>query len=199
MYINISNLSKYYKENKILSNVSFNFIDNNKYVIKGENGIGKSTLIKAILNHVKYTGDISINGRISYSPENVSLPSYMTVYNFIKTLVTLTEKVEDFDKNLNKYFKLFNLDNKKKKAFIGSLSKGQRQKINLIQALLTPSDILILDEPFTGLDDESKNILVDLLIKDQRLIIIITHEIIKYKDPIFIKLELKNGKLNILF
>ena len=176
MYIDINNLYKRFGKVEILKGITFYWKRKTKYIIKGENGIGKSTLFKSILNQIKYDGIIEVSGRISYAPEIPPFPPYMSAYTFIKTISQLSDTIENFENKLDKYLELFNIKGKKKSQ-LGSLSKGQKQKINLIASLLTPSEILLLDEPFSGLDDDSKIKLLDVLNSDERLLIIISHEI----------------------
>lgn len=174
MNITITHLSKNYGKKEILKDINYTFLGPNKYYIIGENGVGKTSLFKAILKQVSYTGTIEVNGRISYQPEEVVFPPYMHVMSFIKTFATLTEENNKINQEIIVYLKKFGME-KLKDAWLGSLSKGQKQKVNIIQALLTPSEILIMDEPFSGLDQGSKAYLKKVLDKEKRLIIVVSH------------------------
>ena len=189
MSIDIINLRKSYGKIDILKGISYNFKDHKKYLIKGENGIGKSTLFKAILHQISYLGEINIEGRISYSPEGFNFPPYMSLYRTIKIFSTLSEDILDFENKLVNLLKLFKLE-EHKNAYLGSLSKGEKQKVNLIQSYLTPSEILLLDEPLSGLDSESKEKFLNLIKKDDRLVIIISHEISNFNANDFNILEI---------
>jgi len=197
MSITIINLFKYYGKIEILKGINYRFEDHKKYIIKGENGIGKTTLLKAILNQIKYLGVIEVEGRISYVPEGVILPNYMSIYSFVETISNLTSRVDDFDNLFNKYYKDLGLE-VNKKSMLGSLSKGQKQKVNIIQALLSPSEILLLDEPLSGLDPESKKNFVSIIKKDPRMVIIISHQTANFRKKDFNFLEINKGELNVL-
>ena len=197
MSIDITNLRKNYGKVQILKGISFSFKDNTKYLIKGENGIGKSTMFKAILNQIAYTGEIETTGSISYAPEGFNFPPYMNVYKSIKTFSTLTDDIYDFDKRLDDLLELFNFK-EHKYSMLGSLSKGEKQKVNIIQAYLTPSKNLLLDEPLSGLDISAKEALINLIKKDDRTVILISHEISYFKKKDFNILELEDGYLTLI-
>lgn len=197
MNIIITHLSKQYGRIKILNNINFSFKGPNKYLIKGENGVGKSTMFKAILKQVMYEGNIEIDGLISYQPEDNVFPPYMKVKTFLKTFITLTKDIEDIDRKIMEMLEIFNLV-KLNDAYLGSLSKGEKQKVNLIQALLTPSDILLFDEPLSGLDHKSKLEFFNILKKDQRLIIIVSHNIESFNKRDYKLLEFREGAIHAL-
>ena len=192
MSITIVNLSKKYKRRLILDRITFRFKNNNHYCIKGENGIGKSTLFKAILNQVKYDGYIEVEGNIAYQPEESIFPPYMSVLCFIKTLSTITYKNECIDEEIEEMLDMFDIK-EYINAQLGSLSKGQRQKVNIIQAILTKSDVLMLDEPLNALDTLSRCKLINYLKNDERLIIVISHLTEEFKDNGFQIVELKEN------
>ncbi|MBR4237069.1 ATP-binding cassette domain-containing protein [bacterium] len=197
MSIDIINLRKQFGNTAILKGISVSFSDHGKYLIKGENGIGKSTLFRAILNQISYLGEINTLGSISYAPEGFNFPPYMTVYKAIKTFSTLTEDIYEFDKKLDELLELFNFKSHKY-SLLGSLSKGEKQKVNVIQAYLTPSKTLLLDEPLSGLDISAKEALLNLIKKDDRTVIIISHELTHFKKKDFNILELEDGHLTLI-
>lgn len=194
MSIVINNLRKRYKENEVLNSLTYTFEDGVHYLIKGENGIGKSTLLKSILRQVKFDGECIVEGTISYSPEDTIFPSFMSVKSFIKTFSTLNYDVANIDELIEGSLKEFNIEGFEKKM-LGSLSKGQKMKVNLITALLTPSDILIMDEPLSGLDTDSKKVLLKKLKNDKRLIIVISHETNAFRKSNYKILRLEEGKI----
>ena len=194
MSIVISNLRKKYGQKEVLKGLNYTFKDNQHYLIKGENGIGKSTLIKSIMRQIKFEGECQVLGRIAYAPEDPILPSFMTVYSFIKTFSTITNDIDDIDKVIGEELKNYNLVGYEKKQ-MGSLSKGEKMKVNIIQALIAPSEILILDEPLSGLDTESKKVLLKRIKEDRRLIIVISHETIAFRKSNFTMLRIKDGEI----
>ncbi|MCR5740852.1 MAG: ABC transporter ATP-binding protein [Gammaproteobacteria bacterium] len=194
MSIVINNLSKKYGHKEVLKDLSYSFVKGGHYLIKGENGIGKSTLLKSILNQIKYRGELNIEGKISYAPEDPILPSYMNVYSFIKTFSTLYEDNKNIDKEIEEQLNLYKLKGYERKQ-LGSLSKGEKMKINIIQAILSKSDILLLDEPLSGLDKDSKKVLLKSIKEDTRTVIVISHETTAFRRDNFIKLRVMDGKI----
>ncbi len=179
------NLTKNYKKRPIFTNVNI-CLDSSKYnFFIGENGTGKSTMIKCLLDEIKYSGKINKhNLTFSYAPEAILLPEYISVYNFLLLIAMVKRKdKQEVIKLIDNYLKLFVIE-KYRYHLIHQLSKGTRQKIILIQALLTKADVYIFDEPLSGLDLESrKNFIVEIrkLKRKNKLIIIATHFIDEYK------------------
>ena len=183
--INICNVSKKYrvgfKKQLVLKDINLCITSDKCNFLLGYNGSGKSTLIKCILNHVDDEGKIEKNTKkVSYAPEKVVFPDFITVYTFLLEYIKLRKMNGEIGiKKLNYYIDLFKLRNHLLKN-IHQLSKGNKQKINLIQALIIESDIYIFDEPLSGLDDEIKEIFIEevkKLRKLKKLIIISTHSL----------------------
>lgn len=174
--IEINKFSKRYRHKYIYKDFSYVFDNSKINILKSPNGYGKSTLIKAILDIIKYNGKIKTNIKsFSYLPEKINLPSYIKVERFL----TLMEIPRD------KYLPLLDIFNVDKTKLINELSKGMRQKVLITNAILCDADGYIFDEPLNGLDDAScdifKKLIHDLYI-NQKLIIIATHQIEKFND-----------------
>lgn len=194
MSIVINNLYKRYSKRTVLRGLTYTFKDNTHYLIKGENGIGKSTLIKSILNQIKYEGEIKVDGPISYSPEEAIFPAFMSVYSFLKTFSEMSYKENISDEIIEKELEEFNIKDSANKQ-LGSLSKGTKMKINVILSLITPSKILLMDEPLSGLDPESKKKLIKRIKMDKRCVIVVSHETNQFKRKDFTILKLNEGIL----
>ena len=194
MSIVINNLYKRYSKRTVLRGLTYTFKDNTHYLIKGENGIGKSTLIKSILNQIKYEGEIKVDGPISYSPEEAIFPAFMSVYSFLKTFSEMSYKENISDEIIEKELEEFNIKDSGNKQ-LGSLSKGTKMKINVILSLITPSKILLMDEPLSGLDPESKKKLIKRIKTDKRCVIVVSHETNQFKRKDFTILKLNEGIL----
>ncbi len=181
----IENLSKRYRRTFIFKGVNLT-LDSKKYnFLVGSNGTGKSTFIKCLLGEVKYDGLIETKNQvIAYAPERITLPDYVSVSNFLLLLSRITnKKVSENKEKMDYYIKLFFLGPYIKMP-ICKLSQGNRQKLILIQALMTEGDVYIFDEPLTGLDETSqKAFLKELRIKknQQKMIIISTHRLEEYR------------------
>lgn len=187
--IKINQLTKVYdfgfKKNIVFEKINLTLNSDKIYFLIGPNGSGKSTLIKCILNLIDYKGEILISSnKIAYSPEKLIMPDYLTVNQFLKTLLTAKhQKEENIQKKISHYLDYFDIK-KYENTNLVKLSKGTKQKINLLQAILEQADIYIFDEPLSGLDTESKKtfkqIIYDLK-KQDKLIIISTHHLDDYR------------------
>ena len=157
----------------------------------GPNGAGKTTTLKIIVGLLKMDrGIVRVNGVdiyedpyeykrfIGYVPESVSLPDYLTVEEFLIYSGKIRRVPDDqIKKRINDLVKLFGLE-EKRRALIVSLSRGMRQKVAIASALIHDPDLLILDEPFTGIDPVGQRILKDLFnerIKSGKTVFISTH------------------------
>ncbi len=190
----ISNLSKIYKNNLVLNNISYEFEKNNCYLITGVNGCGKSTLIKIILGFVnKNDGLIENNLDYSYIPEKLNIPDNVKVIDYLELMKEIRNCSNDKMMYLIDYFELNNHLDKK----IKSLSKGTYQKLLIIQALMNEASLIILDEVLNGLDYYMQQKLLDLikrLIKG-RIIIVVTHYEKYFLDVATKIIRIENGKI----
>src|SRR3989338_10685965 len=161
----IENLEKKMKEAVILRGISFRVNDGEILGFLGPNGAGKSTTMKILtgfwtpsggrvqVNGLDVAADsLKIRAKIGYLPENVPLYDEMKVYEYLKWIAEVrgieTEKIKDRIKAVVKDCGL----EKVVKRPIEELSKGYRQRVGLAQAIIHEPEILILDEPTTGLD-----------------------------------------------
>ena len=186
----IENLTKKYGKNYVYHNFQLIIDNHNINILKSPNGVGKSTLIKIILDITKYQGRVNKNFQIfSYAPEAILLPEYLKVGKFLDLM--------DIDQV--KYAKLLNDFKVNIRKNIGELSKGMKQKILLIQCLLKEADCYIFDEPLNGLDEEAvktfNNYINELYLK-HKLVIIATHQIEKFKLDNLLIINLEELNVN---
>jgi ABC-2 type transport system ATP-binding protein len=159
----------------------------------GHNGSGKSTTVKLILNLIRNKKGI-INrdyNSYCYMPERTTLPDYITVEDFLKDLSFLSKNCD-----YERYLEIFNME---RNTLISSLSKGNKQKVALIQLLMEDKDLYVLDEPTNGLDQESINTLIKLLKeknKKGKTIIVVTHYKKLFNRWKIDKYEFADGELN---
>ena len=157
-------LSKSYKAKKVLNNISFEVFKGNILGLVGKNGAGKSTILKILSSLIDFGGDVFINKQsikntnsehkknVGYLSENN--PLYMDFYiqeylTFIGNLNGLFK--DDLEKRKKLVIELCGLNNFQNEK-ISNLSKGYRQRVGIASAFIHDPDILILDEPTTGLD-----------------------------------------------
>ena len=182
--LEVKNLTKFFGIKKVVDNVSFS-VENGKILgVLGKNGAGKSTTFRMILNilepdegEVLYNGekiDSKVSDKIGYLPEVGSLIDSYTVYEqcmYYGKMKSMSE--EQIKKNmfdLLERFSIVEYANMK----IKELSKGNKQKIQFIISILHDPDLIILDEPFSGLDPVSveyfKNAILELKEKGKTII-----------------------------
>ena len=182
--LEVKDLTKFFGIKKVVDNVSFS-VENGKILgVLGKNGAGKSTTFRMILNilepdegEVLYNGekiDSKVSDKIGYLPEVGSLIDSYTVYEqcmYYGKMKSMSE--EQIKKNmfdLLERFSIVEYANMK----IKELSKGNKQKIQFIISILHDPDLIILDEPFAGLDPVSveyfKNVILELKEKGKTII-----------------------------
>ena len=167
--IEIKNLTKsYVKGKKAVDNISFDVLDGEIFAFIGHNGAGKTTTIKSIVGILDFDcGNILINGKsikddainakkeIAYVPDNPDLYENMKAIEYINFICDMYEiSKEERSKNIQKYSKMFEIDDKLDDE-ISSFSHGMKQKIALIAAISHNPSVLIMDEPFVGLDPKA--------------------------------------------
>ncbi|MEH6943506.1 ABC transporter ATP-binding protein [Bacillus sp. JJ722] len=163
--VQASHVTKKFDNVPILHDLSFEIHQNTKLAILGHNGSGKSSLLKLIANiYVPSSGEINTYGKkIGYVPEHFPDNIRFKLREFLLHMGTIGGAEEQVvQKKIDYYIELFQLQ-PYKDALLKHCSKGTKQKAGLIQAILTDCDILLLDEPLTGLDDESKKIFLDMI------------------------------------
>ncbi len=176
--IEIKNLTKSYGDKKAVDDVSFTVNDGEIFAFIGHNGAGKTTTIKSIVGINDFdSGDIFINGKsiktdpigckkeIAYVPDNPDLYENMKAIDFINFICDMYEvSSEKRKENITKYAEMFEIESNLKDE-ISTFSHGMKQKIALISALAHEPNILIMDEPFVGLDPKAVFDMKQLMIK----------------------------------
>jgi ABC-2 type transport system ATP-binding protein len=168
MSIEVNNISKLYKDQKALNNVSFKVNDAEIVGFLGPNGAGKSTMMKILTTYIEASeGDAKVNGfDVATDKKNVQksvgyLPEHNPLYTdlYVREYLNFNANVYSTPKSrIDEVIELTGLSPEAHKK-IGQLSKGYRQRVGLANALSHNPDVLILDEPTTGLDP---NQLVDI-------------------------------------
>ena len=189
--IEIKNVVKKYGKKVALKDISFNVEDGEIFAFIGHNGAGKTTLIKSIVGiHDIDEGDILINGKsiktkpveckkeIAYVPDNPELYENMTAIEYINFICDMYEiDQETRTENITRYAKMFEIEDKLNDT-IDSYSHGMKQKVALIAALAHNPKVLIMDEPFVGLDPKAvfdfKEVMNEML-KEGKIVFFSTH------------------------
>ena len=209
--IKIERLYKSYGEVKAVQDLSFRVRKGELFAFLGLNGAGKSTTISIICGQLKKDGGrVEINGKsLDENPEEIKreigvvfqnsvLDKPLTVYDNLKTRALLYGiDGEAFSLRLQELDELFSLNEVLKRPY-GKLSGGQRRKVDVARALLHKPSILILDEPTTGLDPQTRNtvwqVLDGLRKKEGMTIFLTTHYMEEAADADYVVI-LDSGKI----
>ena len=171
----INNISKSFGEKVVFSNFSEIIPANQTTVIMGESGCGKTTLINMIMGLEKAdSGEISgIPNKISAVFQEDCLCEDFSAISNIRAVVGSKISKEEIAKAL----KDLGLSDKDIKNPVRELSGGMKRRVTIARALLAESDLLIMDEPFKGLDLETRATVIKFILNSisQRTLIIITH------------------------
>lgn len=188
MKLDVKNLKKSFGENEVLHGVSFSVESGSALGLLGRNGAGKTTTIRILMDVFKgNSGEITMDGKpfipkeyqIGYLPEERGLYPKKTVGEQLVYLAILrglsAKKAKAQMKKWLTRMGVSEYENRK----LETLSKGNQQKVQLVQTLLCDPDIIILDEPFSGLDPVNAQILKDVIkeqIGEGKLVIFSSHQ-----------------------
>ena len=182
--LSVKNVTKRYGDNKAVDNLSFSLKKGEIFGLLGLNGAGKTTTFRMIMNLISPDlGTITFNGKkidydvtdkIGFLTEERSLLLKMTVKEQMIYYGTLKSiKKDKIIERLDYLLKKFNIE-EYKDTKINTLSKGNKQKVQFISAIINEPELLILDEPFSGLDPINvelfKNIIIELKEKGTSII-----------------------------
>ena len=204
--VKLDSVSKSFKKDSVLTDVSVEFEQGKIYGIVGKNGAGKTVLFKVIAGFLRPTSghvyvkdkEIGVNsdfaediGLIIETPEFLSQYS---AYKNLEYLASIRNKITE--KEIREAIRLVGLDDKSKKK-VGKFSLGMRQRLGIAQAIMENPELIILDEPMNGLDKNGIAIVKDLLRKlkeEGKTIIMASHyaEDMEICDEVF---EMEDGKL----
>ena len=198
--ISVKDVSVAYERKKVLSNIFLEILPGNIYGVIGPNGAGKSTLFKAILGLVDITsGNILVKGEsiVKHRKKTVYVPQKSDVdWNFPATVFdivlvgryphkTVFQRLnqKDKDKALAALEELGIVHLRDRQ--IGALSGGQQQRVFIARALCQEADIILLDEPFVGVDITTEEKIIQLLKRlatQGKTMLVVHHDLSTVKD-----------------
>lgn len=213
MIIEIKEISKSFRGVKVLKNVSMTLESGHIYGFIGHNGSGKTVLLKLICAFFEpTTGEILFNGtniikNNEYPPSTRALierPTFISELSGKENLELLAKIQKKIgEKEIENALEKVGLEKEKDKLYY-KYSLGMKQKLGIAQVLMEDPQILILDEPFNGLDDESAKNIRQILLEEKKkgkLIILATHlkediellcdELYKFDDGVVTKEEIE--------
>ena len=174
--LEIKNLQKSYGKKEILHGINLTIENGDLFGFIGANGAGKTTTIKCVCGINEFeSGEIFINKKnikddpiycksiTAYIPDNPDMYEYLTGIQYLSFIADIYNiSKEDREKDINRYASLFELD-KVLGDLINSYSHGMKQKLALISALIRKPKLLILDEPFVGLDPKASHTVKEIM------------------------------------
>lgn len=181
----LEGISKLYGKNLVLNNINISINNDCPVCIMGESGVGKTTLIRIVLGFIKnYSGNINIKkeGNIEGNSNNLkkavvfqedrlieNVDVYTNIYAILGDKISKTQ----IDKNLSE-LGLEGVGEKK----VSELSGGMKRRIEIMRAILSGSDVYILDEAFKGLDDKNKDIAIEYVKRHTlgKILIVVSHD-----------------------
>ena len=209
--LKIKNLTKTYGHKKAVDDLSLHIESGNIYGFIGHNGAGKTTTLKAIVGIMNFdSGDIYIDGKsikkdalackkiMAYIPDNPDLYEYLTgikYLNFICDVYGVDQ--EKRTERIKKYSDMFELSDSLGEV-ISAYSHGMKQKLAIIAALVHEPKLIIMDEPFVGLDPKATHLLKQLMRQmcDQGAAIFFSTHVLEVAEKLCDKIAIiKAGKL----
>lgn len=200
MTIEFKNVTKKFKDITILKDINLVFESGNIYGLFGRNGSGKSVFLKLLCGfytpsegEILYNGE-NLNKKLEFPPNTRALiekPNFfpdLTGFENLKFLAEIQNKITD--KEINDTLDFLGLDNEKNKKY-SKYSLGMKQKLGIAQVLMENPDVIVLDEPFNGVENVTVLKIIDYLkeeAKKGKLIFISTHimeDLEKLTDKIY--------------
>jgi len=174
--LEIRNLTKRFGDKVAVDNLSLTINDGEIYGFIGHNGAGKTTTLKSIIGILNIEeGDVLVDGisvkedpikvkeMISYIPDNPDLYNYMSGIQYLEFIADIFKvDIDDRKKRIEKYATMLEIKDDLA-SLIGSYSHGMKQKLAIIAALVHNPKLIIMDEPFVGLDPKASFLLKDLM------------------------------------
>lgn len=214
MKIEIKNVTKKFKDIAVLESVSMTLCEGKIYGFVGHNGSGKSILLKIICAFYEPTsGEVLFDGinvikENSYPPDTRALiekPNFLSELTGKENLLLLAQVQNKIgEKEVDEILDVVGLQKVANKKYY-QYSLGMKQKLGIAQVLMENPKIMIFDEPFNGLDDESAKKIRNILLQEKekgKIIVLATHikedvdilcdEIYKFNDGVVIKENIKN-------
>ena len=176
MSIIITDLCKTFDDNEVLKNVNITLKDNSIYCLMGSSGIGKTTLLRILIG-LERADSGSVSGidtkSISCMFQEDRLIPYLSAIDNVRIVLHGKNNRDEIRNNLLSILPDDSLD-----IPVSSLSGGMKRRVALARALSYPEKLIILDEPFTGLDKDTKLNVIDYILKmrNNRTLLIATHE-----------------------
>ncbi len=201
----IDNVTLQKRNELILNDINIELKMGHSYLLYGKNGAGKTSLLrcltgleKSFKGNISYNGEASVDQNVTYLPDTYSLHDSIEIGAYIQSFRLLYESNGSFDaERFGKTYDMFNINSFRNKNF-GSLSKGMIKMVFITITMMKKSKIIVLDEPFEGLDIVMKKVLLALLIDEVsngKLLIVSSHEVAEVYKQFDQLIGIKGGKI----
>lgn len=208
--IRIESLFKQYGKQIVLDNISISLESGMIYGLVGANGCGKTTLMRCICGFTRPTsGKVTVNGKVvgrdvDFAPSTgiiIESPSLLGNFSAKRNLEILSGISNRASKTrIDEVIRMVGLDPDQKKP-VGKYSLGMRQRLGIAQAIMENPQILILDEPFNGLDKDGVQDIHELLQQQKaqgKTIILASHSAADIQQACDVVYEMTNGSLHLV-
>ena len=194
MGLKVKNVSKYFNDKLVIDNISFEINEPGVFGLLGTNGAGKTTTIRMILGIIKRDkGEITWNGKavdrknvnFGYLPEERGIYPKSKIFEQLLYFAVLKGmKVQEAAKEIKYWMERLKIDEYQNMT-AEKLSKGNQQKVQFITSILNDPELIVLDEPFSGLDPVNTELLKEViieLVKKGKYIIMSSHQMTSIEE-----------------
>ncbi|MGL6065422.1 MAG: ABC-F family ATP-binding cassette domain-containing protein [Fusobacteriaceae bacterium] len=194
--VTLTKVSKDYSGVMLYKDVNLEIIKNKKICIVGENGSGKSTLLKILMGkEAVSSGKVFLNdkAKISYiQQETVFVDETISIIDYLKKETGLSEDFVEVAVDT-----LYNNEIEFRDKRIFMLSGGEKKRLEIFASILSETDLLVIDEPTTYMDDYSRTTIVDMLLNYKGAIILVSHDKILLKKLNFETYDIRDKRVRI--
>ncbi len=176
----LRNIKKSYGDKVIFDNFDIEFEQGKITAILGRSGCGKTTLLNIICGSVEYTGEVERPDKISYIFQSQRLVPNLTVYKNLEYVLSYIRDKNEKNKHIEEVLRMVEMYDERGK-YPSQLSGGMAQRVSLARAFVYDAPLMLMDEPFKGLDVSLKKRIIDVFRKlyegYNRTVVFVTHDI----------------------
>ncbi len=176
----LKNIKKSYGDKIIFDNLSLEFEQGKITAVLGRSGCGKTTLLNVICGSTDFAGEVERPDKISYIFQSQRLVPNLTVYKNLEYVLSYIRDKHEKNKRIEEVLEMVEMYDERGK-YPSQLSGGMAQRVSLARAFVYDAPLMLMDEPFKGLDVSLKKRIIDVFKKlyerDKRTVVFVTHDI----------------------